>query len=158
MAAGAAIERQQVPDADVVPDRLRRIDPVEAEARAALADVEGRAFAGPLHQLAQHRHDRLVHGEGRCIDGMQPRDAGTEAIAAVRQPRHQLGMDERREQPQHGALVLPGAPGELLQAKRFLAGPEGREQREGAIHRGGAAGRRRLLGQGLHLRAFRHGG
>jgi len=88
---------------------------------------------------------------------VQARDLGAERVAAVVLPADQARMLERGQQAQHGALVELRALGELRQRERIIAGPEGRQQAQRAVDRGGAAGRSVQVGDGFGLGFAGHG-
>jgi hypothetical protein len=71
---------------------------------------------------------------------VQPRDLHAQRIAAVVLPADQPRMFERRQQPQHRALVELRALGELRERQRLVARLERRQQAQRAVDRGGAAG------------------
>jgi len=71
---------------------------------------------------------------------------GPQAVAPVVVALNETELLQRREQPQHGALVLLGAACEVGERQGLVAVVKGLQQHQGAIDRHHAAGRSGLLG------------
>lgn len=73
----------------MVADKMRRVDPIREKARAALADMDGRAFAGLPDEFLKRRQHDAVERKRRGINAVQTGHFAAQGLSAIRQLLHQ---------------------------------------------------------------------
>jgi hypothetical protein len=134
-AGGAAVDRQQGADRDVVAHVLAAVDAHQAEPPVALADIERDALAGRDGQRPQGRLDERFQVQRLLEEGAEAEQRRAQAPGAVGPAQHEALALQRGEQAHEGALVEAGAPRQFAQRQPAVALAEGHQDQQGAVDR-----------------------